>query len=42
LKNELITAMSRVKGIIITDHNYENVIKVSTKLALMKEGKCTI
>ena len=27
------------KGIIITDHNYENVIKVSTKLALMKEGK---
>ena len=37
--NELITAMSSVKGIIITDHNYENVIKVSTKLALMKEGK---
>ena len=37
--NELITAMSNVKGIIITDHNYENVIKVSTKLALMKEGK---
>ena len=37
--NELITEMSSVKGIIITDHNYENVIKVSTKLALMKEGK---
>ena len=37
--NGLITVMSRVKGIIITDHNYENVIKVSTKLALMKEGK---
>ena len=37
--NELIIAMSIVKGIIITDHNYENVIKVSTKLALMKEGK---
>ena len=37
--NGLITAMSGVKGIIITDHNYENVIKVSTKLALMKEGK---
>ncbi len=37
--NGLITAMSRVKGIIITDHNYENVIKVSTKLALMREGK---
>jgi ABC-type multidrug transport system ATPase subunit len=31
--------MSSRKGIIITDHNYENVIKVSTKLALMKEGK---
>jgi ABC-type lipopolysaccharide export system ATPase subunit len=37
--NELITKMSSTKGIIITDHNYENVIKVSTKLALMKEGK---
>ena len=37
--NDLITKMSAVKGIIITDHNYENVIKVSTKLALMKEGK---
>ena len=37
--NELITTTSRVKGIVITDHNYENVIKVSTKLALMKEGK---
>jgi ABC-type multidrug transport system ATPase subunit len=37
--NDLITEMSSRKGIIITDHNYENVIKVSTKLALMKEGK---
>ena len=37
--NGLITEMSIAKGIIITDHNYENVIKVSTKLALMKEGK---
>jgi ABC-type lipopolysaccharide export system ATPase subunit len=37
--NELITSMSDEKGIIITDHNYENVIKVSTKLVLMKEGK---
>ena len=37
--NQLITSMSSVKGIIITDHNYENVIKVSTKLALMKDGK---
>jgi ABC-type lipopolysaccharide export system ATPase subunit len=37
--NELITTMSGVKGIIVTDHNYENVIKISTKLVLMKEGK---
>lgn len=37
--NELIASMSNEKGIIITDHNYENVIKVSTKLVLMKEGK---
>ena len=37
--NQLITAMASFKGVIITDHNYENVIKVSTKLALMKEGK---
>lgn len=37
--NGLITVMSYTKGIIITDHNYENVIKVSTKLVLMKEGK---
>ena len=37
--NGLITTMSSIKGIIITDHNYENVIKVSTKLVLMREGK---
>ena len=37
--NELIIKNSILKGIIITDHNYENVIKVSNKLALMKEGK---
>ena len=37
--NQLITAMSSVKGILITDHNYQNVIKVSTRLVLMKEGK---
>jgi ABC-type multidrug transport system ATPase subunit len=37
--NALITSMSNKKGIIITDHNYENVIKVSTKIVLMKEGK---
>ena len=37
--NELIAANSKTKGIIISDHNYENVIKVSTKLVLLKEGK---
>lgn len=37
--NELITENSKTKGIIISDHNYENVIKVSRKLVLLKEGK---
>lgn len=37
--NTLIIEKSKTRGIIITDHNYENVIKVSNKLALMKEGK---
>jgi ABC-type multidrug transport system ATPase subunit len=37
--NELIVANSVTKGIVISDHNYENVIKVSTKLVLLKEGK---
>lgn len=37
--NLLLQEYSKQKGIIITDHNYENVIKVSTKLALMQDGK---
>jgi ABC-type lipopolysaccharide export system ATPase subunit len=37
--NKLIVANSKTKGIIISDHNYENVIKVATKLVLLKEGK---
>lgn len=37
--NILIQNNSSRKGIIITDHNYENVIRISTKLILMKEGK---
>jgi len=37
--NQLIIENSNKKGIIITDHNYENVIKISSKLILMKEGK---
>jgi ABC-type multidrug transport system ATPase subunit len=37
--NELVAENSKTKGIIISDHNYENVIKVSNKLILLKEGK---
>lgn len=37
--NNLLLGTSKTKGIIITDHNFENVIKISTKLVLMKEGK---
>lgn len=37
--NELILENSSRKGIIITDHNYEKVINIATKLILMKEGK---
>jgi ABC-type multidrug transport system ATPase subunit len=37
--NELIKANSEKKGIIITDHNYQNVIKISDKLVLIKDGK---
>lgn len=37
--NDLIAENSKTKGIIISDHNYENVIKVSNKLILLKEGK---
>jgi len=36
--NQLISDNSREKGIIITDHNYENVIKISNKLMLMVDG----
>jgi ABC-type multidrug transport system ATPase subunit len=37
--NKLIIANSKSRGIIITDHNYENVINISTQLILMKSGK---
>lgn len=37
--NEMIEANSDKKGIVITDHNYKNVIKISTQLVLVKEGK---
>lgn len=37
--NLLILDNAAQKGIIITDHNYQNVISVATQLTLMKEGK---
>jgi len=37
--NTLIQEKSLEKGIIMTDHNYENVINVSSQLVLMKDGK---
>lgn len=37
--NQLILDNAAQKGIIITDHNYQNVISVATQLTLMKEGK---
>jgi ABC-type multidrug transport system ATPase subunit len=36
--NQLIKDNSSKKGIVITDHNYENIIKVSNKLMLMVDG----
>ncbi|NRT14222.1 ABC-type multidrug transport system ATPase subunit [Flavobacterium sp. 28A] len=37
--NLLLQRHAKQKGIIITDHNYEIVIAIATKLILMKEGK---
>lgn len=37
--NEMIKINSVKKGIIITDHNFENVIKISSQIILIKEGK---
>ncbi|PTT09655.1 ABC transporter [Flavobacterium sp. HMWF030] len=37
--NEMIKANSNKKGIIITDHNYQNVIKISSRIILIKEGR---
>ena len=37
--NDLILKDSAQKGIIITDHNYESIIGISTRLTLLKEGK---
>jgi ABC-type multidrug transport system ATPase subunit len=37
--NALIKENATRKVIVITDHNYENVISISTKLMLMRDGK---
>ena len=37
--NQLILDNTSRKGILITDHNYQNVILVATQLTLIKEGK---
>lgn len=39
LVNEMIRTNAGKKGFIITDHDYENVIKISTQLILLKDGK---
>ncbi len=37
--NEMLRASLNKKGIIITDHNYQNVIKIANRLVLIKDGK---
>jgi ABC-type lipopolysaccharide export system ATPase subunit len=40
--NALIKVNAIRKGILITDHNYENVIAISTKLILMRLNYITL
>lgn len=37
--NKMIKANAHKKGIIITDHNYQNVIRISSRIILIKEGR---
>lgn len=37
---ELITTLKTEKGIILTDHYYRNILKLSDKIYLMKNGAC--
>jgi len=37
--SELIRISSLSKGIILTDHNYTNVLQVATHLTLLKDGR---
>ncbi|WPO79816.1 ATP-binding cassette domain-containing protein [Flavobacterium sp. KACC 22761] len=36
---EMIKANLNKKGVIVTDHNYQNVLKIANKLVLIKDGK---
>lgn len=35
--NELILQQSKIKGLIITDHDYQNMLNIATKLYLIKD-----
>ena len=37
--NEIIESSKSKKAILITDHNYHEILKVSTKIILLKDGK---
>jgi ABC-type lipopolysaccharide export system ATPase subunit len=37
--SNLITDNSKRKGIIISDHNYRQILKISSKVVLLKNGK---
>lgn len=37
--NDLILKASETKGIIVSDHNYRSVVKISSKVVLLKNGK---
>ncbi|MHC0439291.1 ATP-binding cassette domain-containing protein [Flavobacterium sp. 3-210] len=37
--NEMMKGSLNKKGIIVTDHNYQNVVKIANRLVLIKDGK---
>lgn len=37
---DLIDSVKNDKGIILTDHYYRNILKISDKIYLMKNGTC--
>jgi len=37
--NQKIQGQSRQKGFIISDHHYENIFKIATKIYLLKDGQ---